>query len=201
MPWFYSIERVRVHSAGRSADLLLFFIFFKKAETKSAKSWLPFCLLLFAAFYSVHTAGLFRSLLFSEARFLLLKKTQLARPERLKEVKHRKTPHPHEATRSASRRDFVTELFVLCSFLMLHYFSSQRWRWSLYLQYVCLWWFWRRLRLIRSQRTAMKSELPTVPKVSTSTMFPTKECRVSYTDFIYMKWGTLVKLVRFIYVY
>lgn len=31
----------------------------------------------------------------------------------------------------------------------------------------------------------MKSELPTVQKVSTSTMFPTKECTVSYTDFIY----------------
>lgn len=43
----------------------------------------------------------------------MLKKTHFARSERLKEVKHRKSPHPHEEIRSANRKDFVTELFLL----------------------------------------------------------------------------------------
>lgn len=81
----------------------------------------------FAGFlFGIHCGIVSLVVLLGGPVFLLLKKIQLARPERLKEVKHRKTPHPHEATRSANRRDFVTEPFVLYSFLVLHYFSSQR---------------------------------------------------------------------------
>lgn len=111
---------MRVHSAGRSADLLLFFVFFKKSQRR-AQSLEHFTVCCrFCSLFIRYTVRDCFARCSSEARFLLLKRFQFARSERLEVKPIRRIPmrKPEARIQEISWLDFLLCFVLLFSRLL-----------------------------------------------------------------------------------
>jgi len=102
---------VRVHSAGHWTDILLFFLKNKHQKKSQRRAQTPDYFSFCCYFYSLHTAGLFRSL-YLDARFLLLKKISSRDPSGWKKFnRDAESPWGNQKRESKSFRDWTFSFF------------------------------------------------------------------------------------------